>query len=296
MNKFNEYKKQSGYSALGKWEGLVKGLPKDVRGLVDVVQNVLIHQFWIVNEANYGVGVNALLDAGRDLHGDVNLLAAESILDRFFALNDSPIAVKRNASEKVVGSCRDFTLLLMGFLRAQGVAVRSRSGVATYFEAGHYEDHFVAEYFDEEEELWVLVDAQLDELMRERLEIRFDVCDVPREVFLPAGVAMEKAMAEGNYDDYGIREFEGFPYLRYKLFSEVCHLNRMEILPWEAWGIGEKVMGEELSEEDERFLDDVRKALVAEDLEKVRKFLKDERFARPDEYVPYEMRFPFFER
>jgi hypothetical protein len=295
--KWNDfYRVQSEYSELGKWQSLAAGLPGDVAGLVEVVQNVLIHQFWIVEEANYGVGAKALLDAGRDLHGEVNLLTAETILDRYFTLNDAPIYVKRSASQKVVGSCRDFTLLLVGFLRAKGVAVRSRSGVATYFEAGHYEDHFVVEYFNEVQGRWVLVDAQLDELMRTRLEIKFDVCDMPREVFLPAGVAMTKAMKEGNFGDYGIREFEGMTYLRYKLFSEVCHLMKIEILPWEAWGIGEVVMDGEISEADERFLDEIRKALMEEDLAQVRGFLHDERFERPDGYVPYEMRFPFFEQ
>ena len=296
MNEINRYRMQSEYSDLGKWRSLVGVLPRDVRGLVEVVQNVLIHQFWIVDERNYGVGVAALLDAGRDLHGDVNLFTAEAILDRFFGLNEAPISVKRDASEKVVGSCRDFTLVLVGFLRAQGVAARSRSGVATYFEAGHFEDHFVAEYFDEAQGRWVLVDAQLDGLMRERLGIGFDVCDVPRDVFLPAGEAMEKAMKEGNFTDYGIREFLGAPYLRYKLFSEVCHLNCMEILPWEAWGIGEAAFEADLDAETGLFLTEIRKALVEEEMETVWGFMQDTRFTRPAEYVPFEMRFPFFER
>lgn len=82
--KWNDfYRVHSEYSELGKWRSLAAKLPRDVSELVAVVQNVLIHQFWIVEEANYGVGAKVLLDAGRDLHGEVNLLTAEAILDRF---------------------------------------------------------------------------------------------------------------------------------------------------------------------------------------------------------------------
>ncbi|MDR0319521.1 MAG: transglutaminase domain-containing protein [Rickettsiales bacterium] len=63
------------------------------------------------------------------------------------------------ATQKIVAAkCREFAMLSAAVMRAKGIPARSRCGFATYFDAGIYEDHWVAEYYDKG--AWHLADAQ----------------------------------------------------------------------------------------------------------------------------------------
>lgn len=69
----------------------------------------------------------------------------------------------------LVGVCRHSNVLLAAMLRTQGVPARARCGFAGYFTPGKFEDHWVCEYWDAAEKRWILVDAQIDALQREKL-------------------------------------------------------------------------------------------------------------------------------
>lgn len=148
---FTFFTSQSTYSDPGKWTDKYEALPDKIDELVKVVQNILIHQFWISNPDNYGITPKTLIESGRKPNEEINLLTVEEILGKYFELNGSGFNVPRKPSERVVGNCRDFTLMLVSFLRHKGIASRSRSGVANYFIPYHFEDHFVCEYYDESE-------------------------------------------------------------------------------------------------------------------------------------------------
>ena len=88
-------------------------------------------------------------------------------------------------------------------LQYKNIAARPRCGFGAYFMPSHYEDHWVCEYWNENEQRWVLVDAQMDELQTNVLELRFHPLDVPRDrngTFEPLLVPKRKRRI-GNFDD-----------------------------------------------------------------------------------------------
>jgi hypothetical protein len=77
------------------------------------------------------------------------------------ALDATPLHEPRPVQHRVVGTCRDFTLLSCAFLRARGIAARARCGFATYFDPGKHLDHWVVEYWHATEARWVRVDSEM---------------------------------------------------------------------------------------------------------------------------------------
>jgi hypothetical protein len=101
-----------------------------------------------------------------------------------------------------------------------------------------------------------MVDAQLDELQRDVLKIDFDVLDVPRDQFIVGGMAwMMCRSGEQNADKFGIFEMNGLGFVRGNLVRDVASLNKMELLPWDCWGV---ILKESLDDpEDLATLDDI---------------------------------------
>ena len=225
-------------------------LPHNVPALVHVVQGLLIHVFWA---GRYGVELD---DARR---GEVQLRAVDRQLQRILELDPRPLAETRDPACRLVGNCRDFSVMLTTMLRAQGVPARARCGFGAYFEPNHYEDHWVVEYWHAAENRWVLVDAQLDELQQRVLGIDFDPLDVPRDQFITGGRAWRMARAEGaDPAAFGIHDMSGLWFIRGNLVRDVAALNKVELLPWDIWGLAYVEGGDEaLSDEDMAALDDM---------------------------------------
>jgi hypothetical protein len=158
-----------------------------------------------------------------------------------------------------VGNCRDFSVMLTTILRHQGVPARARCGFGRYFLPDHYEDHWVAEYWNADEGRWILVDAQMDALQREALDLSFDPLDVPRDQFITGGRAWQMARAgEADPETFGIHDMHGLWFIRGNLARDVAALNKVELLPWDVWGLAYVEGGDEaLSAGDLAALDEM---------------------------------------
>jgi hypothetical protein len=208
---------------------LLDDLPTDLPSLVRTVQGLLIHVFWA---GRYGV---ALDDERRE---EVQLRMVEKQLKRITDLDSRPLTEVRDPTCRLVGNCRDFSVMLTTMLRHQGVPARARCGFGAYFEPNHYEDHWVGEYWNAAESRWVLVDAQLDGLQQRVLGINFDPLDVPRDQFITGGRAWQMARAEGtDPETFGIHDMHGLWFIRGNLVRDVAALNKVELLPWDIWGL-----------------------------------------------------------
>jgi Transglutaminase-like superfamily len=75
------------------------------------------------------------------------------------AVDDRPLAVPRPVSSRLLGSCRDFALLVCGVLRHHGVPARVRCGFATYLGPNRYEDHWICEHWMQRQHRWSIVDS-----------------------------------------------------------------------------------------------------------------------------------------
>ncbi len=242
------FRTHSSMSAPGRYAGLYDGLPRDVAALSRIIQGVMVHLYWA---GAYGLQVP---DERRE---ELQLRSTERRLKRILELDGRPLSVPRDPERRVIGICRDYALMLASILRHQGVPARARCGFGRYFLPNHYEDHWVCEYWSAAEGRWVLVDPQLDELQREKLSLSFDPLDAPRDQFVVAGEGWRLCRAgEADPDAFGIADMHGLWFVRGNVVRDVAALNRVELLPWDCWGIID-ARDEELSADDLAVLDRV---------------------------------------
>ena len=206
-------------------------LTGDPRQVSAVVQGLVIHEFLA---AFYGV---ALSDEDR---APVHLRRVPQILDAALERDPRPLSEARPPGGRVAGNCRTFTVLTVAVLRAHGVPARARCGFGAYFADGRFEDHWVAEYWNGDEERWVLIDAQIDAPQREAFPIDFDVADVPRDRFIVAGDAWTACRAgDADPETFGLTMVNeaGAWWIASNLMRDVAALDNIELLPWDDWGI-----------------------------------------------------------
>ena len=198
-------------------------LPTEVGELCRVVQQNLLHVYWA---ERYG-----RTPSEQDKE-TLNLRSVYQKLQRMRHVDVLPLTEPRPVAERQIGNCRDFTLLLTAMLRYQGVPARARCGFGAYFMPDHYEDHWVAEVWNGAR--WMLVDAQLDELQCEALNITFDPLDVPRNQFVVAGAAWQMCRrGEARPEDFGIFDMHGWWFIWGNVVRELLAFNKVEILPWD---------------------------------------------------------------
>jgi hypothetical protein len=239
---------QSAITSPGDQIGLYDNLPTGVAALCDVVQGLMVHVFWA---HQYGLTLSP------ERQAEVQLRYVSAQLARILELDPRPLTTARPVDNKLVGNCRDHSTLLASMLRHQGVPARARCGFGAYFTPGHFEDHWVCEYWNAEQKRWVLVDAQLDALQREKLGIAFDPLDVPRDAFIVGGEAWRMCRSgEADPNAFGIFDMKGLWFVRGDFVRDVASLNKVETLPWDGWGLAD-ARDQDLTPDDLAFLDRV---------------------------------------
>jgi hypothetical protein len=234
---------------------LLADLPADIAGLVEVVQGLMVHVFWA---ERYGLKLSP------ERQQEVNLRWVSRMLPRIRELSGEPLHVKRPLAQKLVGNCRDHSTLLVTLLRHQGIPVRARCGFGVYFLPNHYEDHWVCEYWQADEDRWVMVDPQLDSFQREALGIQFDSLDIPSGQFIPAGQGWQMCrQGQADPDSFGIFDMHGMWFIRGNMVRDLAALNKVELLPWDGWGLGDKDE-QTLTPEDLALLDRTAALTLAE--------------------------------
>jgi len=223
------YARPGPMTAPGAYASLFAGLPGDVAGLVACLQGLVLHVFWA---ERYGVQLS------EERKAELQMRPAERKLARILELDPRPLSEPRPPQRRLVGNCRDYSVLLCAMLRHQGVPARARCGFGTYFLPKHYEDHWVVEYWHAAEGRWVMVDPQLDELQRSALALDFDPLDMPPGRFVTGGEAWQLCRsARADPEAFGIWDMHGLWFVAGNVVRDLLALNRLEILPWDGWGL-----------------------------------------------------------
>lgn len=186
------YKQTSSYTDLGFYKEFAQNLPDDIEELCLLQRNQIIHPFDLLDQ-----------EMRKDTHscyGDMTKIEVTSLCyenDLFptaqamlseLLRREKMYSKKRKIENKIHVCCREQAILLTSILKAKGISARARSGFAKYVNTNHIQagDHWITEYYDEKEERWILVDADMyfeKEILKEYL-VDFNLLDIPREKFI----------------------------------------------------------------------------------------------------------------
>jgi hypothetical protein len=213
------YTKQDAFTDPGAFAPLYHGLAKSPAELRDIASRLIIHVAWA---DQYGVPPDVPMSR--------ETLPANERLKLIGSLSND------RKQRRSFGTCRDYAIMLAGMLRHQSIPARIRCGFATYFTPGPFEDHWICEYWSTANDRWIRADAQLDQLHREQLGLRFDAADLPPDVFLTAGQAWQRARS-GRAEDtsFGQGSARGSWFLRVNVYRDLLALTNQYTSAWDSW-------------------------------------------------------------
>jgi hypothetical protein len=147
MDPLTYYAQQSPFTDPGRRVNILDDLPRDVSGLCQVVQGLVVH---------YRLGHLFDLEIPEERLPEIDTRYAESMLERIAELENRSLTEERPPEKRLVGCCRDFTVLFVAMARHLGIPARARVGFADYFVPDYNVDHEVAEVWDAGERRWRL--------------------------------------------------------------------------------------------------------------------------------------------
>jgi hypothetical protein len=257
----------------------LQGMPTEPLAVGPVVQGLILHEFWA---DRYGVEIPPAR-----AH-EVETRAASAMVELILRLDPAPLSVARPPDRRMIGNCRHFSTLSCALLRRAGIPARARCGFATYFEPDRYIDHWVVEYRDPTRARWRRVDSQLDHVQQQALALDFDPTDVPAGKFLDGAEAWELCRAgAADPERFGILDFWGLWFVRNNVVRDLASLNKMELLPWDGWGIM-NASEEHGGGPATGLIDNVAEAIVADEWPEIRRLYQGNDLLRvPEQVVSY---------
>lgn len=260
----NYYTQHSLITNPRQYKSLFDALPHDVTQLVPIVQGLLLHLLWA---RSYGVTVPA------ERRPEIYLRTVPEMVGRIMTLDERPLALARPYNKRLVSICRDFATVLVTMLRHKGVPARLRIGFAGYFPSQElpFWDHRIAEYWDEKQAHWIMVDSQIDAVQQAVVQQgnpSFNHLAVnASSPFYVAGEVWQQCRA-GNWDAYQFGDSlddRGMSPIRYALLHDFDALNKMELVGFDAWHTLIDKPEPLLTPDEYAFLDEVAAATIQPD-------------------------------
>jgi hypothetical protein len=201
----------------------IVSMPNDVGALRKVVHGLLVHSDWL---NAYGLAPSSASRATLSLADRLNAICE---------IDPAPFAERRRPEQRSIGTCRDFALMLVSFLRCHGVPARLRCGFASYFHQD-WEDHWLCEYWAARTGDWRLADAQLDDILMARCRIDFDPANVPGSRFKLAGEAWRDCRVEQmNARRFGHGDVKGQWFVGVNVRRDHLALHDKATSAWDRW-------------------------------------------------------------
>ena len=218
------------------YEALFTRLPTEIGSLCQIIQGIMIHP---AEAHRYGIRV------GPGRWHEVQSRSVSRMLMRILDLEDSALRNTRPPEQRLLSNSRDFAVMLCAMLRFQGVPARVRYGYARYFTPSFYTDHVVCEYWRADEQRWSLVDAMIDDTLRQAYKIAINLRDLPRRRFLLAGEVWQEYRAGIlDPDRCGVAPQGpcGPEFIRTAVLRDIAALNKVELLCQDEWDITDHPM------------------------------------------------------
>ncbi|GAA2474440.1 transglutaminase domain-containing protein [Winogradskya humida] len=221
-----DYTRQTAYSDPREFTALLAELPSDVPSLAAAIRNLVVH---------YRASGIAFPD---ERLREIDSRWADRLLAHDQGRFPGSLLAPRPEKDRIVGCCRDFTLLSVAALRVHGIPARSRVGFADYIEPGFHSDHVITEWWDGIR--WHAVDVEVDPAWG----MPVDPLAVP---LAPGGLMPASqvwtAYRRGDIDarKCGVGGAEnplrGAWFVRNYVLNEVAHRYGDELLLWDTFGV-----------------------------------------------------------
>lgn len=252
------YAREDKITSLGAFS---KNIPKpmDIIQACDLVNNLILIDIFVSMKR---------IKVPESFRHDVNVRTIEEKLDILSKRSHSDFNMPRNHNEKMLGNCRDTSLLLCAILRSNGIPARVRSGFATFFTPKKKFDHWLCEYWDQDKSVWIKVDSWMYQIKHHKAllpfffriglkKLSYTPLDVAEKHFIPGGQAWINCELKGDDSNkYGTEDKKrrGMWFVRDNMLRDILCLNKIELLPWECRGIICGKKGEMSKEDRENLL------------------------------------------
>lgn len=191
------------------------------------------------------------------------------MIDYLIRLDSRPLTNKRSPENRLIGICRDYSVLLASFLRYKAIPARVRFGFVNYYDSEiQNETHNIVEYYDKEKKRWITIDAQVDDLQRKKHKIKTDTfnLELQKDFYTAAQVWLLNKQGKINANDFGYnKKWKGLRTIRSSLLLDLDSMNMRELLPWDFWGQLISKSEQSLSQEDKAALNKIATYLTAPD-------------------------------
>ena len=214
----------------------IDALPGDPAALREASSQLMFHFQTGGDFAENGV------PAGR--MAEINTRYADAMFALLLDRGEPALTRDRPAADRVVGCCRDATVLFLALARHKGIPARARVGFAAYIVPGWLIDHVVAEAWDDAAGRWRLLDPQMDSDWTPEVNGRpVDWRDLADDQFMTGPRAWQAARAGASdpdrhgHPDADLAILRGWPNIADHVVHDLAALNKTEMLLWDGWGM-----------------------------------------------------------
>ena len=190
---YQRYLETSVYTYVGMYKEFVLSLPDDIPSIGMLVCDQITHPSMYFTEPSPYLedtyfGKFASYPKHRFKNEDELYITAVAMIAGILRLDETGFTKNRDVTKRITVSCRQASVLFSAILKAKGIPCRSRAGFMDFGDAGEsYMEHWVNEYWDFNQNRWVLADV--DGYYEYEQRFGYSQFDLPRRKFVTASEA-----------------------------------------------------------------------------------------------------------
>lgn len=213
---YQHYLETSIYTYAGKYKEFILSLPDDIPSIGMLVCDQITHPSMYFTEPSPYLedtyfGKLSSYPKHRFKNEDELYITAISMIAGILRLDETGFTKNRDVTKRITVSCRQASVLFSAILKAKGIPCRSRAGFMDFGDTGDsYMEHWVNEYWDFNENRWILVDA--DGYYEYEQRFGYSQFDLPRRKFVSASeawIGLRKNTLNKKLDVFSPNPLEG---------------------------------------------------------------------------------------